>query len=208
MPGGFTIILLLPLVGFLLSRYTPRWLLLFGLLMLSFSLFHMTGFDLQIDFRTRGHGARDSGRRNGIPVCSHQHGRVRFSSARQEQCRFRLDEPGAQHRRQRRNFRRHHHAGPPDADASERFCQSSERGQRRAASHDSGSLARHDGAWRERRRCHSAGLRAGPGHRRSGRPPCWPISTVSGFSGWRSWPWFPMVFLMKKSKPGGGIAVH
>jgi DHA2 family multidrug resistance protein len=52
MPGGFTIILLLPLVGFLLSRYTPRWLLLFGLVILSFSLFHMTGFDLQIDFRT------------------------------------------------------------------------------------------------------------------------------------------------------------
>src|SRR5579863_1627349 len=52
MPGGFTIILLLPLVGFLLSRYTPRWLLLFGLLVLSFSLFHMAGFDLDIDFRT------------------------------------------------------------------------------------------------------------------------------------------------------------
>jgi MFS transporter, DHA2 family, multidrug resistance protein len=51
MPGGFTIIILLPLVGYLLSRYTPRWLLLFGLVMLSFSLFHMTGFDLQIDFR-------------------------------------------------------------------------------------------------------------------------------------------------------------
>lgn len=51
MPGGFTIILLLPLVGFLLSRYTPRWLLLLGLLILSFSLFHMTSFDLQIDFR-------------------------------------------------------------------------------------------------------------------------------------------------------------
>src|SRR5438067_3125506 len=27
MPGGFMIMLLLPLVGFLLSRYTPRWLL-------------------------------------------------------------------------------------------------------------------------------------------------------------------------------------
>ena len=52
MPGGFTIILLLPLVGFLLSRYTPRWLLLLGLLILSYSLFHMTSFDLQIDFRT------------------------------------------------------------------------------------------------------------------------------------------------------------
>src|SRR5262252_6841255 len=44
MPGGFTIILLLPLVGFLLSRYTPRWLLLFGLIVLSTSLFRMTRF--------------------------------------------------------------------------------------------------------------------------------------------------------------------
>ncbi len=52
MPGGFMIILLLPLVGFLLSRYTPRWLLLLGLCILSFSLFHMTNFDLQIDFKT------------------------------------------------------------------------------------------------------------------------------------------------------------
>lgn len=52
MPGGFAIILLLPLVGFLLSRYTPRWLLMFGLVVLSFSLFHMTKFDLDIDFRT------------------------------------------------------------------------------------------------------------------------------------------------------------
>ena len=52
MPGGFTIMLLLPLVGFLLSRYTPRWLLVFGLVVLSASLFHMTNFDLDIDFRT------------------------------------------------------------------------------------------------------------------------------------------------------------
>src|SRR6202140_1912506 len=52
MPGGFPIMLLLPLVGFLLSRYSPRWLLLFGLVVLSFSLFHMTNFDLQVDFRT------------------------------------------------------------------------------------------------------------------------------------------------------------
>ena len=52
MPGGFVIMLLLPLVGFLLSRYTPRWLLLFGLIVLSTSLFNMTRFDLQMDFRT------------------------------------------------------------------------------------------------------------------------------------------------------------
>jgi DHA2 family multidrug resistance protein len=52
MPGGFTIMLLLPLVGFLLSRYSPRWLLIFGLVVLSGSLFHMASFDLSIDFRT------------------------------------------------------------------------------------------------------------------------------------------------------------
>jgi len=52
MPGGFTIIAMLPMVGFLLSRYSPRWLMLFGLTLLSFSLFHMTTFDLGIDFRT------------------------------------------------------------------------------------------------------------------------------------------------------------
>jgi DHA2 family multidrug resistance protein len=51
MPGGFAIMLLLPLVGFLLSRYQPRWLLVFGLVVLSASLFHMTNFDLQMDFR-------------------------------------------------------------------------------------------------------------------------------------------------------------
>jgi MFS transporter, DHA2 family, multidrug resistance protein len=52
MPGGFTIIILLPLVGFLLSRYSPRWLLFFGLVVLSGSLFHMTGFNLEMDFRS------------------------------------------------------------------------------------------------------------------------------------------------------------
>jgi DHA2 family multidrug resistance protein len=52
MPGGFTIIVLLPLVGFLLTRYSPRWLLFFGLVVLSTSLFHMTGFDLDMDFRS------------------------------------------------------------------------------------------------------------------------------------------------------------
>src|SRR5260370_103700 len=59
MPGGFAIMLLLPLVGFLLSRYSPRLLLVFGLVVLSFSLFHMTNFDLEVDFRTaaEAHGA-------------------------------------------------------------------------------------------------------------------------------------------------------
>ncbi len=50
MPGGFTIMVAMPLVGFLLSRYNPRYLMMFGLSMLSFSLFHMTTFDLGADF--------------------------------------------------------------------------------------------------------------------------------------------------------------
>jgi MFS transporter, DHA2 family, multidrug resistance protein len=52
MPGGFTIMILMPLVGFLLSRYDARGLMVFGLCVLSFSLFHMTHFNLGVDFRT------------------------------------------------------------------------------------------------------------------------------------------------------------
>jgi DHA2 family multidrug resistance protein len=51
-PGGFAIMVLMPLVGFLLSRYDARYLLIFGLSMLSFSLYHMTSFNLDIDFKT------------------------------------------------------------------------------------------------------------------------------------------------------------
>jgi DHA2 family multidrug resistance protein len=52
MPGGFAILLAMPLVGFLLGRTDPRRLLLFGLPMLSFALFRMTRFDTSVDFRT------------------------------------------------------------------------------------------------------------------------------------------------------------
>jgi DHA2 family multidrug resistance protein len=51
-PGGFTILCLLPLVAFLLSRYDARWLMATGLTTLSLALFHMTRFDLTVDFRT------------------------------------------------------------------------------------------------------------------------------------------------------------
>ncbi|MGC1386281.1 MAG: DHA2 family efflux MFS transporter permease subunit [Candidatus Acidiferrales bacterium] len=52
MPGGFAIILCMPLVGYLLGRTDARRLLLFGLSMVCFAMFHMTNFDLNIDFRT------------------------------------------------------------------------------------------------------------------------------------------------------------
>src|SRR5277367_6019158 len=52
MPGGFAILVSMPIVGFLLGRYDARRLLLFGMAMLSFALFHMTRFDTAVDFRT------------------------------------------------------------------------------------------------------------------------------------------------------------
>jgi DHA2 family multidrug resistance protein len=53
MPGGFAIILCMPLVGYLLGHTDARRLLLFGLFMVSFSLFYMRShFDLAIDFQT------------------------------------------------------------------------------------------------------------------------------------------------------------
>ena len=51
-PGGFTIMVIMPIVGFLLSRYSPRYLMMFGMTVLSLSLFHMTTFDLNVDFHT------------------------------------------------------------------------------------------------------------------------------------------------------------
>jgi DHA2 family multidrug resistance protein len=53
MPGGFALILTLPLVGFLLSRWDARAMIAFGLLMLAASMFLMTyRFDLGVDFKT------------------------------------------------------------------------------------------------------------------------------------------------------------
>ncbi len=52
MPGGLAIIAFLPLVGFLLARRDPRYLMIFGLLILAGSLVYMTRFDLQINFQT------------------------------------------------------------------------------------------------------------------------------------------------------------
>ncbi len=53
MPGGFALILLLPLVGFLLSRYDARWMIAFGLFLLAASMLWMAHrFELTVDFRT------------------------------------------------------------------------------------------------------------------------------------------------------------
>ncbi len=57
MPGGLLILMCMPLVGFLLSRVDPRYLMIFGLCTLSFALYFMTHFfDLDINFRIAAAG--------------------------------------------------------------------------------------------------------------------------------------------------------
>jgi MFS transporter, DHA2 family, multidrug resistance protein len=51
-PGGIMVVIMLPIVGKLLARIEARWLVIFGIVITSLSLFHMSHFNLDIDFRT------------------------------------------------------------------------------------------------------------------------------------------------------------
>jgi DHA2 family multidrug resistance protein len=51
-PGGIVILLLMPLVGFLVSRVDARYLIAFGFTVTAFSLFHMTNIYLGVDYKT------------------------------------------------------------------------------------------------------------------------------------------------------------
>lgn len=51
MPGGFAILICMPLVGYLLGKYDARWLIALGLSILGLAMLNMTGFDLEMDFR-------------------------------------------------------------------------------------------------------------------------------------------------------------
>jgi len=51
-PGGLVTMACMPLVGFLLSKVQPKWLIAGGLLIVGTSLIHMSHFSLQIDYRT------------------------------------------------------------------------------------------------------------------------------------------------------------
>jgi MFS transporter, DHA2 family, multidrug resistance protein len=51
-PGGIATIVLLPIVGRLVTRVEPRYLVMFGLLIGALGLFRMSGFNASVDFRT------------------------------------------------------------------------------------------------------------------------------------------------------------
>ncbi len=51
-PGGLVIMVMMPIVGFLLSKSQPRWLVVIGLVLGAYGMFHMAGFNLQVDQNT------------------------------------------------------------------------------------------------------------------------------------------------------------
>jgi DHA2 family multidrug resistance protein len=51
-PGGIAIMLLMPLIGFLVTRYDARKIIAFGFLMIGLATLNMMQFNLQVDFRT------------------------------------------------------------------------------------------------------------------------------------------------------------
>ena len=51
-PGAFVLIAILPFVGWLLGKIEARWLVTFGAAVMALSLWHMSHFDLGLDFHT------------------------------------------------------------------------------------------------------------------------------------------------------------
>jgi DHA2 family multidrug resistance protein len=51
MPGGFTIMLLMPVVGFLVRKVQPKYLIAFGFILSTFALYHLSGLETQVSFR-------------------------------------------------------------------------------------------------------------------------------------------------------------
>ncbi|TAK05510.1 MAG: DHA2 family efflux MFS transporter permease subunit [Candidatus Manganitrophaceae bacterium] len=50
--GALVVMVMMPMVGFLVSRIQPKWMVLFGVAVQAASLFYMTRFNLQMDFQT------------------------------------------------------------------------------------------------------------------------------------------------------------
>ncbi len=51
-PGGLVVAVLMPFVGYMVTRVDPRWMILLGVFVISASLFQMASFSLDVDFRT------------------------------------------------------------------------------------------------------------------------------------------------------------
>ncbi len=52
MPGGFVIMMLMPVAGFLTRKVQPKYLICFGFIVLSFALFHLSGLETGASFKS------------------------------------------------------------------------------------------------------------------------------------------------------------
>jgi MFS transporter, DHA2 family, multidrug resistance protein len=52
LPGGTVLLLMLPLVGWLLGRFEPRWLVVFGFVVIAIGLFQLGGMNLNVSEKT------------------------------------------------------------------------------------------------------------------------------------------------------------
>lgn len=52
LPGGLLLLLIMPLVGVLLGRFEPRWLVIFGLIVTAVGLFQLSHFSLNVAEKT------------------------------------------------------------------------------------------------------------------------------------------------------------
>src|SRR5437773_10829246 len=55
-PGGAVIMLMMPVVGFLVSKVDTKFLISFGCIVCSISIFVMAGWNLQLDYRHAVYG--------------------------------------------------------------------------------------------------------------------------------------------------------
>ena len=180
LPGGFSLMLLMPLVGFMLSRYDAAQ---------NDDVRAAGAFVLTVSHDQLHPGSRfpdagvcpdDPDHGPGIPVRPHQHRGLCLPAQREEQRGLGIDEPGPQHRRQRRHLDRDHHARPqaaipPEPDVESPFgCQSASP----EAMLEGTAQALQAEAFALRKPCTrpTACCR----QRSSAKPACWPILTTSG----------------------------
>ncbi len=112
-PGGFAVMVMMPLVGYLVTHYQPKWLITFGLFIEGCSMLYMTHFDTQASFFTIAGAPRLPGHGTGIPLRSDQHRGIHRPAEGQNQQCLGADQSGPQSRRQLRRFPFQHAAHPP-----------------------------------------------------------------------------------------------
>ncbi len=52
MPGGFAVMVLMPLAGYLVRKVQPKYLITFGFIISTFAMYHLTSFDTEVSFDT------------------------------------------------------------------------------------------------------------------------------------------------------------